>query len=515
MKMLKCLPFLLLPALVSASVPALAARKAAPAAAAEPLPPGAIDTERVVRDPDYARQLLADLERNDERLDRADPEQRRALVLLRILALSSLDRYADALPFTKQLVQELPGDVIGYAMLIPTAIGANRPLEALDGIEAALRNLSLDRQRADLREILADDAVRALWQQLGTPRDDAGRYRLAEALIELQWPVPLDIESIDRNRQTAIEGRVARNDTASARALAAAIATPRPLIELLVQRRFDPVFGDGPDPSARLASGFAAYDKATADWLAAQPQEWRALVARTQYLRRAGRNDAALALILPRVADMDAVEKGGEDAAWLVNEAGYALLAAGRTDEALALMQRLIALDVEKHSYLVSMSINYAEMLNNAGRFREALAHAEALSAKPKLASPYGLMWIWQSAACANLLAGDAAAAAPWLARLKEKAADNRPAYMRALLCANDLDGAERLLVERLGNAEDAPRALVGLQDYRPEPDYSQSRKILRERLMAVRARPAVQAAVARVGRILTLPLSQVYWGEV
>lgn len=85
---------------------------------------------------------------------------------------------------------------------------------------------------------------------------------------------------------------------------------------------------------------------------------------------------------------------------------------------------------------------------------------------------------------------------------------------MRALLCANDLDGAERLLIRRL-EAPDPAEMLTALQDYSGGAYAAPNLKELDRRLSVVAARPAVQAAIARTGRILKLPLSRTYWGGV
>jgi hypothetical protein len=55
---------------------------------------------------------------------------------------------------------------------------------------------------------------------------------------------------------------------------------------------------------------------------------------------------------------------------------------------------------------------------------------------------------------------------------------------------------------------------LVALQEYSLDKAASARFKVIQGRWAALRARPAVQAAIAKVGRVLTLPLSRIYWGE-
>jgi hypothetical protein len=122
-------------------------------------------------------------------------------------------------------------------------------------------------------------------------------------------------------------------------------------------------------------------------------------------------------------------------------------------------------------------------------------------------------MWMWSTIACARAFEGDVPGATPWLERLAAGSKDNPAAHMRALLCVNDLDAAERLLLTRL-EGDEAASTLRVLQDYQLGSHASALRRLLEERLETLRKRPAVQAAIARSGRILTLPLSKIYWGD-
>jgi hypothetical protein len=123
-------------------------------------------------------------------------------------------------------------------------------------------------------------------------------------------------------------------------------------------------------------------------------------------------------------------------------------------------------------------------------------------------------MWIWEGAACGSALAGDSAAAARWLEKVRAGSKDNEAAHTRALLCLDRLDEAEALLLKRLAG-DDPEEVLRKVQDYRLGPGLTATQKLIDDRFRAVVARPAVQAAIAKVGRTLSLPLSKTYWGDV
>ena len=68
------------------------------------------------------------------------------------------------------------------------------------------------------------------------------------------------------------------------------------------------------------------------------------------------------------------------------------------------------------------------------------------------------------------------------------------------------------MLVERLGG-DDPAEAILALQDYELSGGVAQASEMY-DRLLALRERPAVRAALARVGRSLRLPLARSYWGN-
>jgi hypothetical protein len=515
---MKPLPLL---CLLASFAPPAAAAPAAAAAAAAPAAPEAgaaeraraalrnLDSDRLYRDEAYAREMLGHL----DALEAAAPdaEVAAAIDLLRLAALGTLKRKEEALAVARRIVAANPGSAEAYAGPLFAAGRAGEPVAAIELLESAARNVRTADGLAALRREIDEVVVSWLWQELAERKAKPEKQRLAQALLTIGWPSPDRAAIGDSYRRILIDGRVDA-DPAAARVLAAEIMDPAQLVPLLVAHRYDPLFASDAERLARLDAVVAAFDRHTQARLEGHADDPDLLLDRAQFLRSVARDRDALALLQPWVDDLSRAEQSGEKGFWLVNEAAYALKALGRSQEAVAAMEQLIALDLGEHPYLINMAINHGAILNAAQRYADAAAYIEGLWATAKdQASPYGHMWMWSIAACAHAWAGESGKAAPWLERLKAGSDDNQAAHLRALLCANDMDAAEALLLKRLAG-DNAADTLVGLQDYRLGERTSDSR--LEQRMMALRSRPAVAAAIAAKGRILSLPLSKTYWGE-
>ena len=502
----------------------LSAPEPAPAAPAEARPAQAkatldeslaalnsIDAVKLHSDKAYAETLLGHVGTAIPAA-RGNPEAVASLELLRATALATLERSDEAVAAARRAIAATPANGSIQAEGVFQSARAERPLAALELLEAATRSVPAPEQQALLRQGLSEELVFWLRRKLNEPKAGPEDVRLARALLTLRWPSPERPGLHDGFRVTLIKALLAK-DPAGARKLLAEITDPARILPLIASRRFDPLFASDAERLARLDSAIRAFDKGSAERLRLNPADPDLALERAQFLRGVGREQEALAVLAPWLQDLKRVEAAGEDGLWLVNEAAYSLRALGRAEEAVAAMEKIIALDITAHPYLISMAINHGEILNSAKRHSEAARYAENLFATAKSgASPYGQMWMWSIAACAHVRAGRPAAAAPWLKRLRDESDKNEAAHMRALLCTGDLDPAEALLLKRL-EGEDRDSVLVQLQDYSLQEG---GRDPALDRKMALlRQRPAVAAAIARYGRVLKLPLSKVYWGDV
>ena len=496
------------------SAAAAAAPQAGPAAPADPdsarATLGAMDFERLTSDRDYAAEMLGQLDRVVD-APGLDAETRNIFDGARLLALVTLERRDQVAATLDRMLARRPRDPGAYAPPIYAALWAEDDARTVAVVETASRNVA-GVGWGELREVFDVQTMGSLLYQLRTRNQNALRVRLAEALFRIGWPGAGELQSADMLRTILLEDRLAQGDRTGATEMAASISSPGAILPLIVQPRFDEVLGPGRDRVDLLRSALAEEDRTTAAAVAAAPEDPKKVLARVNFLRSVGRNEEAVALVRPLVRD-PAAAAATEEGMWLFNEGAYALIALGREDEARDLMSRLLALPMDEHPSLISMSINHAEILSATGRPAEALSHATRLQQEAgEFASDYGDSWIASAIACALARLNRGGEAAPQIERLRGLAQVNPAALTQAYLCLGDTAAAEALLVERLGS-DDPADAILALQDYELSRGVSQSGEMY-DRLLALRDRPAVRAALARVGRSLRLPLARSYWGN-
>ena len=513
-------------ALVSVPVPALAQPPGAPAQAEpEAEPPAseesanepaavravrALDMRRIETDRAYAEEMILHLQ-SLAQLAAIDERARLELDALRMYALVTAQRPREARALLDDLLARRPDQASAYALPWFAALRLDDHERAVVVVETASRTLRSS-EWAAMRGLLDKQLVWMVMREFGGEAGRPNRARFAEALFRIGWPGLDDPESSDSLRITMLDERLARSDAAGAADLAAGIVTPRNVLSLILMRRYDSVIGSQ-DRVALLQRTIAAHDRRTAEALESAPADLWKVLERAQFLRGQAREREAYDLLEPFTRDVPATVASGEAGMWVINEAAYALLALGRNDEAVAMTGALAALPIEGNSALIGPSINHSVVLWSAGRNEEAFAHAVRLDRDlAQHANAFGRMWMLASAVCALESLGRTSETEPWMRRLRDGRDDNPAALTRAYLCLNDLDAAEALLVRRLGG--DDPETLVqALQDHQLGGELPESRSPVFQRLIALRDRPAVRAALDRVGHLLTLPLSRTYWG--
>lgn len=474
------------------------------------------DANALLYDQEAARDALRRIDLLEPLLKTAKPEIIVDVNSIRLLALVGLGRADDADALSRQLLRDFPRQPAAYGVRFAIAGARGKPYEMIETIEQADRSASSLEAREQLSTMFAVDSVIPIMRFLYQEKDAAGRHRLAEALLVLNWKAEGDAELVDSYRKLAIDGRLERGDVSGARALADEIETPSPLLDLLVAKKYDPLFDSGVDRVQRLRQAVELEGVRSGRDFNADPDDAKLRLRRIQHLRSVGDNAEVLKLTDAYAADMGLVAEAQEDAFWAINERAYSLLELGRSGEAVALMEKLLGLDMATYPDLVSMSINHAVILNAAGRPSDAFAHAEKLANTVEgYASPYGHMWIWSAAACALAAADRGTEAQPWLDKIEAHRSDNMAALSRTLTCLNRLDEAEAVIVERL-SADDPTEMILVLQDYRDDgfAPASEFGKLMEARRNELAARPAVVAALGKVGRILTLPIVKSYWGS-
>lgn len=393
------------------------------------------------------------------------------------------------------------------ANLLQDSRGVIEALEAFVAVEGSGSG-SLVRE-------LTDEQVAFL--DIGLIGDEEAQGELAEILLAGGWRVDAAPGTRDWLYIRAMRRRFEQGDRAGATEALESVRSPQALMATFVERRFAPLWPEiearhGSDLSRRSAEFQSAIDAA----YRSDPSNLQILIAYHGHLAETGQYERALALVAPIADDMERIAAAGEDGYWAVNAAADTELALGRGDQALARMDRLIDLGVSENPALISMAINRVAMLFALDRHDEALTGAEELAAldeRQPLASPYGQMWIWSTAACAAHELSRSETVARWREKLEASPDDNPAALMRTYLCIGELASAERLLIQRL-EGDDPASMLLALQESTFDPPRTQRNQELQRLARTLLERPSVSAAIERVGRIGRFAYASAYWGQ-
>ena len=328
------------------------------------------------------------------------------------------------------------------------------------------------------------------------------KFSLLEALYSANWRPTDAFLSADRQWRELAQLMIDRGQINRAGAVAETVVGPYALIEMRADRRFDAVIDR--DAVRFEAEAAAARRLETLEIAAAeQPYRLSGVNAVAGVLIQTRRTTEALKLLdqtLAQAASPDAVFiDAQEELAWTMDYRARALVQLGRFDDAVA-QWRAAAARPERGQPNVSQTLNLASLYADLGRPGEADATAgEALK---RGLSPYGQMQAEAVRACALHAAGDRAGSAEALGYLRAHQKDSTPALQDALLCTGALDEAAGLYKARLADPDQRAAALAELQDYVRPPAATPLQQETARRRLAVRARPDVRAAIARVGRV-------------
>ncbi|HYG29532.1 MAG TPA: hypothetical protein VD887_04885 [Allosphingosinicella sp.] len=472
----------------------------------------ALDTRRMSSDSAYAA-AVADSLQVVLAIPDDDAETRWARQKFLPFALALAGRHDEAEAAADTVVRMRPSEAESYEPGLFAARLAERYARLAALAERAAQAVDRPEGRAFLIADLTPERVGWDLREIRTAAGEAALAQYAGALLRIGWPGPAGSPfDADPLRLIMVDRHLERGDLAAATAVASEVRGVEAVLRLVTARRYDPVHPQV-DRLARVRAAIAEEDRVSAARLAAAPEDTERLVDRVVFLRSVGRDRDVLALLMPMMAEVRLVVDRHQEGLWLINEAAYSLIATGEIREGLELIRPLAEMDLDANRRLVSPIINYVSLLAGLGRSEEALREAERISDTPH-ASDYGRMWIWSAAACSATELGRRAEAARWIARMETKADSNRAAMLQMQLCRGDLAAAERILVAALGSEDDRDQAILWLQDYEPlTVEVPGNSERLQEAFSRLRARPAVQAALAAVGHSLRLPIPRTRYG--
>jgi tetratricopeptide (TPR) repeat protein len=291
-----------------------------------------------------------------------------------------------------------------------------------------------------------------------------------------------------------------RGDIAGATELIQYIDDPQAIENMLVQKRYSALWPKieavaGPGLSKVRASSVAAAEQAHKE----SPDD----LERLQYLinarRHAGRIDEAIALKAKLPVTADALAKADEQVGWGINNVALALHEAGRADDADALFEQLNTAKIEKDVWRVSMIINRVELLVADGKFAKAaqlLPLTESVTATN--GSPYAKQLVRRLKYCTLSGLGRKEEAAKLVPDMMTHAKDAYHATVDGLLCAGELERAEKLVLEALSNEDFEEQFVRAVQ---PTQLTSDDPSMWQDRWQVLRQRPAISKEFERIGR--------------
>lgn len=432
---------------------------------------------------------------------------------LKGLILAGLGRNAPAKAALLSSLEQYQGNADMMRTLMAIQLNSDEPAALFKTMKVAQTAQPALIQNFDM------DWMRFIQQQIRTLPEEQrqnARHELCILLAGSGWHMePRTVEGVSM-LGCAIQGQLQRGNVAEARKLIALQPSADTLASLAMDKRYQAIW---PDLAKGQADGFAknieqaiVTAKAT---VAKAPDDFGAATGLIQALRTAGKAPEAIAAGKLLAARRDKIEATGDTAFWFVNEYAYALADAGRTDDAIAQMDGLMALGVDQYPTLVSQVINRAEMFNHGDRPEQALAAlTEAEDKYAAHASMFGKMWIWAGKACAlrNLNRGEEAKAVE--EKLVTGRDDNKSAVTMAAACRGDQPMIEKLLIERLDKPEDRAAALGLFTRFKVQPAPSRFDAKLEQVMAAARAAPAVKAKFGEYGRVVDFAGSKAYWGD-
>jgi tetratricopeptide (TPR) repeat protein len=286
--------------------------------------------------------------------------------------------------------------------------------------------------------------------------------------------------------------------------------SPRAVLSLRIDRRFDELVRQAPerfDVEAAVRRQTSDHEGA----VARHPRSLDALVELTRAYLDAGRYADVLraaAAALARVPDSDAFHAAYDDddtaLSRLLGDYARALMATQPWEDARGALE-IAAEGLEHGSLNAGSIIQLGDFHARLGRPDEALRVLAQIPEDSRELAPQARM-AWHGA---RLLAavgkGDQTRVRQSLEYLRAHQREAIGAYQEALIWAGRDEEAERLLIARLNDPLLRREALREVQIY-SEPPAPPPVMRERERWRALVSLPAVQRAIARVGRIESVP---------
>jgi tetratricopeptide (TPR) repeat protein len=295
----------------------------------------------------------------------------------------------------------------------------------------------------------------------------------------------------------AIKRLVKRGEGAEASDLLRYVSSPGAIQSLLIQKRYAALWtqaGERAGPGLEKIRNVAleraqkGYDQ--------EPTSAKALSQLAFALDEAERFEDVVALRAKLPTSPEDVSKIDEDSAWVFDSVARALYETGHADEGDKLYGLLNEAPLLPDSWLVNMKINRIHYLVSDGKFHKALPLLATADKLP--GSPYAIQLIRRMKYCTLNGVGRKEEAAKLLPDILKHAKDSYLTTIDALICAGQLDEAEKLALSALADEDFESDFVVQMQ---PVPLTHERPSIWTDGWAELRKRPALQREFEKLGR--------------
>ncbi|MEI9931061.1 MAG: hypothetical protein WDM89_11080 [Rhizomicrobium sp.] len=439
---------------------------------------------------------------SDPSIDSLSESERHAAYLLYASALFDSKDYSAARPYAERASASPLADNDDWDLRLRTDFYLH------DYIDAARPITEIAQQWP---EKLADYYDHSFFTVVSAVQDDPKSAETALSLLQAlhaaKWKPENPFDTADFLWLSLAARLLDQGLTDGAKIVAADIHTPYALVEMKADNRFDMIVRSNPDnfDIKRAFDDVIAQIRAESE---KAPDKLEGINVLANLLRAENRSQEALSVVDQALAHWkskpDFFSDAGEKLNWIIDTRANVLFDLGRNSEAFAAMTDAASHD-EDGKKNVSQAINLADAYNTFGRPKDALTAVSALDFKS--GSTYGSMALEAARACAYFQLGDVANLARSVDYLKVHRTDGTGAYMSALLCLGKVDDVAHEMIARLDDIEGRVQMLIDLQDDLSNPILSEQEKASRATWLSARNRPDVTAAIAKVGKVNSIPV--------
>ena len=424
---------------------------------------------------------------------RSNREGRAIVAALKAAALLGLKREAEAKRQIDEVRELSPAEPFSAETLFTAGLLVERfdvAGDALDVLIARFPDVAREQERDYVWLLLRNEPE-------NQERRNEDR-RIALARIGFGGDTP----SADFAAADAISILMKRADTAAAAELLRFVDEPTAIENMLITRRYAALWPQieqhaGPRLEKVRASSVAAAQRA----YEAAPEDHENLANYINALRHARRLDEAIVLRSKLPATSAAMASADEQMGWAVNNLAFALHDAGKTEEADSLFAMLNDAPMPPEGWRISMKINRLELLVLEGKYDRALPLIEPTARTN--GSPYADQLVRRLRYCVLSALGRKSEAATHLPEMLKHSADAPHSTVDALLCAGDVDRAEKVALETLrltGSKKDSfEESLV--RQLQPVELTSDDPSVWQGRWNELKSRPAIRREFDRLGR--------------